>query len=140
MKPKLQGSDYGSEIFLYEMGTLQSKHLQSQSGRQTLRLPCRDVLSNLSILSLSQNFRTGDNPGNPPGPCPPFNRRRDLSLKGLIQYHTGGEIRARAQFKCLLGFRNTTVRSQKGKPNHTMDLAALEISGSKETWWLMNTN
>lgn len=36
------------------------------------RLPWRGVLSNLSKLSLSLNFRTGSDLGNLPGPSPPL--------------------------------------------------------------------
>ena len=42
--------------------------------RIALRLPWRGVLSNLSKLSLSLNFRTGSDIGNLPGPSPPFSR------------------------------------------------------------------
>lgn len=42
--------------------------------RIALRLPWRGVLSNLSKLSLSLNFRTGSDIGNLPGPSPPFYR------------------------------------------------------------------
>lgn len=42
--------------------------------RQGESLPWRDVLSNLSKLSLSWIFRTGSGLGNPPGPSPLFYR------------------------------------------------------------------
>lgn len=67
---------------------------------------------------------------------PPLNRGGESSPKGLIQGHTAGEGRTKPGISSdvfsLLG------RSHKG--SHTTGLAALEVSGSKETLWLMHVN
>lgn len=55
------------------------------------RIPQREVHSNLSILSLSLDFRKGDYLSNLPGLSPPFNRGRESSPKGFIQGHTSGK-------------------------------------------------
>lgn len=88
-KLKLQGSDYDSKnLFIWngERGkNCNQWHLHAQPGRWTPRLTWRDILSNLSILSLSLNCRPGGHFGNLPGPSSPLNRGWESSPKGLIR-------------------------------------------------------
>lgn len=58
-------------------------------------LPWR-VLSNLSKLSLSLNFRTGSDFSNLPGPTAPHFTGEERSSKGLFQGHIASERQRQA--------------------------------------------
>lgn len=72
---------------------------EERQVRTAPRLPWRDILSNLSKVSLSLNFRTSSDLSNLPGPSPPFYRWRNSSSRGLFQGHTASEKQSRVQLR-----------------------------------------
>lgn len=101
-------------------------------GRQTPRLPQRDVLSDLSTLSLSLNFKLVVIS------AVYLVREESQVQRDLSRVIHPGRNRARAKPKRLPPLRDTTLISHKG--SHTTGPAALEVSESKETLCLMSVN
>ena len=104
-------------------------------------LPWREVLSNLSKLSLSLNFRPGSDLGNLPGPAAPaFYRWRKKSSKGLVQGHIASERQRQAwslhhQPRPVLKLLMAVTSGQV----HATGTAASEAPGSYEIPWATKT-
>lgn len=114
---------------------------QKGKWRQQWMVPSllwRDVLSNLSELSLSLNFRTGSDLSNLPGPSPPLYRWRNSSSKGLFQGHTASEKQSQAQPGP--GPSVTSHWGHTGAAAQPTGPALLEASGSCVTSLTMNFN